>query len=112
MKYTRSLMATEENTLVDDFPEDSLAYFIAEKDIPLALAVCSQFGGMEEYVPKIETINRQVIYRYIISRLDKMESARQIAKAVPLGVSQVSRIIRRHLGKGDNSLNDLFDEIT
>ena len=112
MKNTRNLMATLENTLVDDFPEDSLTYFIAEKDISLALAVCEQFGGMEEYVPKIDTINRAVIYRYIISRLDKMESARQIAKAVPLGVSQVSRIIRRHLGKEENSLNDLFNEIT
>ena len=111
MKNTRNLMANKTNTLVKDFPADSLVRFIAEKDVSLALEVCSQFGGMEEYIPKIDTIDRHVIYRYIVSRLDKMESAKVIARSVPLGVSQVSRIIRRHLGKGGSSLNELFDGI-
>ncbi len=111
MKNTRNLTADEKNTIVEDFPENSLVRFVAEKDLGLALALCGQFGGMEEYVPKIETIARQVIYRYIISRLDKMESAKVIAKSVPLGVSQVSRIIRRHLGKAENSLSELLGAV-
>ena len=95
----RNIVATPKNTGVEDFPDDSLIRFIAEHDIALALAVCSKFGGIEEYIPKRDTIDRIIVHRYIISRLDKMENARTIARSVNLGVSQVTRIIRRHLDK-------------
>ena len=93
----RIIVATPENTGVEDFPENSLPRFVAEYDIELALAVCSKFGGLEEYIPKRDTIDRVVIHRFIISRVEKMETARTIARSVNLGVSQVARIIRRHL---------------
>ena len=93
----RNIVATPENTGVEDFPENSLPRFVAEYDIELALAVCSKFGGLEEYIPKRDTIDRVVIRRYIISRVEKMETARTIARSVNLGVSQVARIIRRYL---------------
>ena len=93
----RIIVATPENTGVEDFPENSLPRFVAEYDIELALAVCSKFGGLEEYIPKRDTIDRVVIHRFIISRVEKMETARTIAGSVNLGVSQVARIIRRHL---------------
>ena len=93
----RIIVATPENTGVEDFPENSLPRFVAEYDIELALAVCSKFGGLEEYIPKRDTIDRVVIHRFIISRVEKMETARTIARSVNLGVSQVARIIRRYL---------------
>ena len=100
----RIIVATPENTGVEDFPENSLPRFVAEYNlgdqnlsVELALAVCSKFGGLEEYIPKRDTIDRVVIRRYIISRVEKMETARTIARSVNLGVSQVARIIRRHL---------------
>ena len=95
----RIIVATPENTGVEDFPENSLPRFVAEYDIELALAVCSKFGGLEEYIPKRDTIDRVVIHRFIISRVEKMETARTIARSVNLGVSQVARIIRRHLSE-------------
>ena len=102
----RIIVATPENTGVEDFPENSLPRFVAEYNlgdqnlsIELALAVCSKFGGLEEYIPKRDTIDRVVIRRYIISRVEKMETARTIARSVNLGVSQVARIIRRHLSE-------------
>ena len=102
----RIIVATPENTGVEDFPENSLPRFVAEYNlgdqnlsIELALAVCSKFGGLEEYIPKRDTIDRDVIRRYIISRVEKMETARTIARSVNLGVSQVARIIRRHLSE-------------
>ena len=102
----RIIVATPENTGVEDFPENSLPRFVAEYDIELALAVCSKFGGLEEYIPKRDTIDRVVTYRFIISRVEKMETARTIARSVNLGVSQVARIIRRHL---DNSKEVALD---
>jgi len=102
----RIIVATPENTGVEDFPENSLPRFVAEYNlgdqnlsIELALAVCSKFGGLEEYIQKRDTIDRVVIRRYIISRVEKMETARTIARSVNLGVSQVARIIRRHLSE-------------
>jgi Mor family transcriptional regulator len=92
-------VATPENTGVEDFPENSLPRFVAEYDIELALAVCSKFGGLEEYIQKRDTIDRVVVHRFIISRVEKMETARTIARSVNLGVSQVARIIRRHLSE-------------
>ena len=102
----RIIVATPENTGVEDFPENSLPRFVAEYNlgdqnlsVELALAVWSKFGGLEEYIQKRDTIDRVVIRRYIISRVEKMETARTIARSVNLGVSQVARIIRRHLSE-------------
>lgn len=49
----------EKELCLKDFGEDTILYFIAEKDQALALAVSNRFGGEKPHIQKFDTITKK-----------------------------------------------------
>ena len=83
--------------LVDDFKPDSLLHLIATENIQLAYAISEAFGGTNQYIHHMSSIERRVRNRLIMERASKLEGRSIIAKDVGLCEGYVTQIIRKKI---------------
>ena len=82
---------------VDDFKPDSFLHLIATENIQLAYAISEAFGGTNQYIHHMSSIERSVRNRLIMKRASKLEGRSIIAKDVGLCEGYVTQIIRKKI---------------
>tara|TARA_B100000686_G_C15882128_1_gene521522 strand:+ start:116 stop:496 length:381 start_codon:yes stop_codon:yes gene_type:complete len=80
---------------VGDFKPDTLLHLIATENIQLAYAISEAFGGTNQYIHQIRSIERSIRNRLIMKRASKLEGRSIIAKDVGLCEGYVTQIIRK-----------------
>lgn len=80
---------------MEDFPPHSILYGIAKVDIALACLLAEEFGGTNQYIHHMSSIERSVRNRLIMKRASKLEGRGMIAKDVGLCEGYVTQIIRK-----------------
>ena len=80
---------------MEDFPPHSILYGIAKVDIALACLLAEEFGGTNQYIHHMSSIERSVRNRLIMKRASKLEGRSIIAKDVGLCEGYVTQIIRK-----------------
>ena len=85
------------NLIQEDFPPHSVLYGIAKVDIALACLLAEEFGGTNQYIHHMSSIERRVRNRLIMKRASKLEGRSIIAKDVGLCEGYVTQIIRKKI---------------
>ena len=80
-----------------DFPPHSVLYGIAKVDIALACLLAEEFGGTNQYIHHMSSIERSIRNRLIMKRASKLEGRSIIAKDVGLCEGYVTQIIRKKI---------------
>ena len=83
--------------LQEDFPPHSVLYGIAKVDIALACLLAEEFGGTNQYIHHMSSIERSVRNRLIMERASKLVGRSIIAKEVGLCEGYVTQIIRKKI---------------
>ena len=78
-----------------DFPSHSILYEVAKIDIMLACRLAEEFGGTNQYIHHMSSIERSIRNRLIMKRASKLEGRGIIAKDVGLCEGYVRQIIRK-----------------
>ena len=81
----------------EDFPTHSILYEVAKVDIALACLLAEEFGGTNQYIHHMSSIERSVRNRLIMKRASKLEGRSIIAKDVGLCEGYVTQIIRKKI---------------
>ena len=81
----------------EDFPTHSILYEVAKVDIALACLLAEEFGGTNQYIHHMSSIERSVRNRLIMKRASKLEGRSIIAKDVGLCEGYVTQIIREKI---------------
>tara|TARA_B100000953_G_scaffold270427_1_gene240702 strand:+ start:301 stop:612 length:312 start_codon:yes stop_codon:yes gene_type:complete len=82
---------------MEDFPPHSVLYGIAKVDIALACLLAEEFGGTNQYIHHMSSIERSVRNRLIMKRASKLVGRSIIAKDVGLCEGYVTQIIRKKI---------------
>jgi hypothetical protein len=82
---------------MEDFPTHSVLYGIAKVDIALACLLAEEFGGTNQYIHHMSSIERSIRNRLIMERASKLEGRSIIAKDVGLCEGYVTQIIRKKI---------------
>ena len=101
-KYSINLMEItamdcNNKILFDDFKPDSLLHLIATENIQLAYAISEAFGGTNQYIHHMSSIEKSVRNRLIMERASKLVGRSIIAKEVGLCEGYVTQIIRKKI---------------
>jgi hypothetical protein len=83
--------------LFDDFKPDTLLHLIATENIQLAYAISELFGGTNQYIHHMSSIEKSVRNRLIMERASKLVGRSIIAKEVELCEGYVRQIIRKKI---------------
>ena len=86
-----------EEVILDDFPEDSLIYEVASRDIRLACEILKTYGGKKNYLPKQESIQRRARDREITDLRVMLKLPGEIAREFGLSRNRILKIIRKGL---------------
>ena len=73
----------------EDFPTHSILYEVAKVDIALACLLAEEFGGTNQYIHQMDSVEQSVRNRQIMKRVDKLIGHSRIAKDVGLSVGRV-----------------------
>ena len=85
------------NLIQEDFPPHSVLYGIAKGDIALACLLAEEFGGTNQYIHHMSSIEKSVRNRLIMERASKLVGRSIIAKEVGLCEGYVTQIIRKKI---------------
>ena len=86
-----------EEVILGDFPEDSLIYKIASRDIRLACEILKTYGGKKNYLPKLESIQRRARDREITELRIMLKLPGEIAREFGLSRNRILKIIKKGL---------------
>ena len=82
---------------MEDFPPHSVLYGVAKVDIALACVLVEEFGGTNQYIHHMSSIEKSVRNRLIMERASKLVGRSIIAKEVGLCEGYVTQIIRKKI---------------
>lgn len=80
------------NITAKHFKRCDLLYMVAKVNVPLAIQIAKEFGGLEYYIVKWDTIRRQERNQYIVSQRGKLVGNKTLAKELNLSSSYVRHI--------------------
>ena len=95
--FLEALSMRNEEVILGDFPEDSLIYEIASRDIRLACEILKTYGGKKNYLPKQESIQRRARDREITELRIMLILPGDLARKFGLSRNRILKIIRRGL---------------
>jgi hypothetical protein len=81
----------------EDFPPHSILYEVAKVDVALACLLVEEFGGTNQYIHHMSSIEKSVRNRLIMERASKLVGRSIIAKEVGLCEGYVKQIIRKKI---------------
>ena len=96
---------------INDFKQDTPLHLIAKENIKLACKVSERFGGTNQYIHQMDSIEQSIRNRLIINRSNKLVSHYRIAKELGLSSGWVRQIIRKIRPQLSLEEKDIFIEL-